>query len=144
MFAFLGGFSRKGTWTPARTTRVMCVFGGGELDFREARMPPGVTEVNIFALWGGVHIIVPPELAVEVSGSAIMGGFESMERTPAVPDPDGPLLRVTGFVMMGGVGVETRNTGESQRDAQRRRKRERKELERAERDARKALPKHQR
>lgn len=140
LVAFMGGVTRKGTWTVARHTRVMCVFGGADIDFREARLPPGVSEVNIFALWGGVHIVVPPELAVEVNGSAFMGGFEAMERTSVIPDPERPILRIGGFVMMGGVDVETRLLGESGRDARRRRRREKKELERGEKRDRKALP----
>jgi hypothetical protein len=135
--AFFGGVVRKGTWTAARYTRISCVFGGAELDFRDARLPPGVTEVNIFALFGGAQIIVPPELAVEVSGSAVFGGFAHLERTSGTPDPDRPLLRVTGFAMMGGVAVETRIPGENERDAHRRRRRERKLKAQA---AKKALP----
>jgi hypothetical protein len=100
------------------------------LDFREARLPPGETHVSVFILMGGVQIIVPPELAVETSGMAIMGGFEHLERAPAVADPERPVLRVTGFAMMGGVAVETRLAGESERDARRRRRKELKEQKR--------------
>jgi hypothetical protein len=102
--------------------------GGAVLDFREARLPPGTTEVTVFALMGGAQIIVPPGLAVEMDGSAFMGGFEHMERAPAEADPERPVLRVSGFVLMGGVAVETRLPGEGERDARRRRRRERKQL----------------
>jgi predicted membrane protein len=50
--------------------------GGSELDFREAVMGPGVTELQIFAVCGGVEVVVPPGLNVESHGIAIMGGFE--------------------------------------------------------------------
>jgi hypothetical protein len=53
-----------------------------------------------------------------------------MERRPPEPDPDRPVLRVTGLAIMGGVAIETRLLGESERDAHRRRKRERKALKR--------------
>ena len=39
-------------------------------------------------------------------------------------DPDRPVLRITGMVIMGGVSVETRLPGESSRDARKREKRE--------------------
>ena len=125
----LGGSNRKGAWSSPRKLRVIAVMGGSVLDFREARLPAGETEVSVFILMGGVQIIVPPELAVETSGMAVMGGFEHLARAPVEPDPDRPILRVTGFAMMGGVAVETRLAGESERDARRRRKRERKEHE---------------
>ncbi len=122
--AVMGGAERKGTWSSARRLRVWTVMGGATLDFREARLPPGVTEISIFSLMGGVEIIVPPELPVETNGIAIMGGFEHLERTPGDLEPDRPTLRVHGFVMMGGFSVETRLVGESSSEARRRRKRE--------------------
>jgi hypothetical protein len=140
VMALMGGAMRKGSWTPARKTRVLAVMGGVELDFREAHLAPGVTEVNIRSLMGGVFIIVPPQLAVEMDGSAIMGGFDHSARAPVAPDPDRPILRVTGLAVMGGVHIETRLPGESERDAHRRRKAERKQLRAA---AKKALPPHE-
>jgi hypothetical protein len=54
-----------------------------------------------------------------------MGAFELMDRVPAQPDPDRPLLRITGLALMGAVSVETRLPGESARQARKRRRRER-------------------
>jgi hypothetical protein len=128
MVAIMGGFQRNGPWTAPRHLRIFCFWGGAQLDFREARLPEGTTEVSVFAMMGGVQIIVPPGLAVEMDGTAIMGGFEHMERAPAEPYPGRPVLRVRGFVMMGGVSVQTRLPGETERDARRREKKERKQL----------------
>jgi hypothetical protein len=136
--AIMGGATRRGSWIPARKLRVLTAMGGAELDFRDAVFAPGVTEVAIFTMMGGVNVIVPPSLAVEMDGIAIMGGFEQAERAPVHLDPDRPLLRVSGFAFMGGVHIETRLPGESERDARRRRRRERKELRQAEK--RKLLP----
>jgi hypothetical protein len=72
---------------------------------------------------GGVQLIVPPTLSVEVSGAAICGGFGHVERIAAQADPDRPVLRVRGVAVFGGVAVETRLPGESERDADRRHKR---------------------
>lgn len=128
LLAVMSGTERRGQWMTPRKLRVWAIMGGAELDFREARLPAGVTEVWVFAMMGGVHIIVPPGLTVDVGGSAIMGGFEHMQRMPTQADPERPLLRVHGFAMMGGVSVETRLPGESEREARRRRRRERKQL----------------
>jgi hypothetical protein len=131
--AIFGGVTRHGTWTAPRQMRIIAVFGGAELDFREARLAAGTTDINVFAWMGGVQIIVPPGLAVEVVGSAFMGGFAHLERTPPQADPDRPVVRVHGFVMMGGVSVETRLPGESEREARRRARRERRASRRQER-----------
>ncbi len=68
MMAVLGGVMRRGAWTPARQTKILAVMGGGVLDFREANLAPGVTEIHVTACMGGVQIIVPPNLAVEMNG----------------------------------------------------------------------------
>lgn len=121
---FLGGASRTGSWTPARTNWVVGVLGGAELDFREARMPPGVTEVRVFTMFGGAEIIVPPDVRVECSGVGILGGFEEKYTVESTSDPDAPVLRVSGFALLGGVSVTVRYPGETQRDAKRRRREE--------------------
>lgn len=126
--AILGGASRRGRWSPARKNFAFSVMGGTELDFREAVLGPGVTEVQVFAMWGGVEIIVPPGMNVESHGIGILGGFDHFADVAA--DPDAPTLRVTGFACMGGVEITQRYPGESNRDARRRRRDERREQRR--------------
>ncbi|HEX8455617.1 MAG TPA: DUF1707 domain-containing protein [Longimicrobium sp.] len=118
--AVMAGATRKGAWTPSRQLNVIAVMGGAELDFREARMPPGITELNVFAWMGGVEVVVPPGVRVEMNGIALMGGFEEHSRTLDPPPPDAPVLRVGGFALMGGVEVSVRLPGESARDARQR------------------------
>lgn len=110
LVAIMGGTTRSGSWTPARRTSVLAVMGGAELDFRDARLEPGVTEVTIFTFWGGVVVTVPPGLAVESGGIAIMGGFEHAGRGTAPRDPDAPVLRINGIALMGGVEIRVRTS----------------------------------
>jgi hypothetical protein len=133
LMAIFGGVDRSGSWAVPKHVNSVAVMGGTNLDLREARLAPGVTEISVFALMGGVNIIVPPTLAVETHGTAIMGGFAQLDRAPASPDPDAPVLRVGGFAFLGGVNVETRLPGESEHDARRRRRKERKALAKANR-----------
>jgi hypothetical protein len=128
VIAIFGGVERHGAWRVPSHLQASAVFGGMSLDFREAVFAPGVTEIYVMALMGGVELIVPPGLSVEVSGTAIMGGFGHVERTPVQADPDRPLLRVHGLAVMGGVAVETRLPGESETDAHRRRSGDRRAL----------------
>ena len=65
------------------------------------------------SVMGGIAIIVPPHLQVECDGLAILGHFEGMERTTGEPDPDAPLLRITGVAVMGAVEISTRLPGET-------------------------------
>jgi hypothetical protein len=137
LVAIMGGFERKGTWTPARKIVALALMGGGSLDFREALMPAGIIEVEIFAMMGGVEIIVPPGVAVDCSGFALMGGFEETTMVSANPGPDAPTIRIRGLAIMGGVEVQVRLPGESARDANSRMRQERRQLRR---ERRRELP----
>lgn len=124
LIALMGGVERRGAWRPAADTFVLALMGGADLDFREVQLPPGVTEINVLAVMGGVDIVVPPDLAVEAAGIAIMGGF-AHRNPPATPHPDAPLLKINGFALMGGVDISVRRPGESAKDARQRERRER-------------------
>jgi hypothetical protein len=128
--AIMGGYEKKGEWTPPRKLQSLAIMGGAGLDFREARMPPGVTEVNILAIMGGAEILVPPGLAVETHGFGFMGGFEGVDQAGVDTDPDAPRLVIRGLAIMGGVEVTVRLPGETARDARQRRKLDRKERRR--------------
>ncbi len=122
----MGAGERSGSWIPARNNWAMGVMGGCELDFRDAQLGSGVTEVRVLAIMGGVEILAPPDVHVECSGIGIMGGFgvSTHYRPPA--HPDAPILRVTGVAIMGGAGVTVRYPGETARDARVRLKAEQK------------------
>jgi hypothetical protein len=124
MVAIMGGTTRKGPWVPARRTTVIAMMGGAELDFREAALAAGVTEITLIAVMGGAEIIVPPDLAIECDGVGIMGGFEHHAATTMNSGPAAPLLRIKGFALMGGVEVRVRLPGESAADARRRQREE--------------------
>ncbi len=122
--AIFGGVQRVGRWRMPRRLRAVAFFGGIELDLRDAELPAGLIELDVHTTFGGVQIIVPPGLAVEVQGTAIFGGFQHVHRAPPAPDPKAPLLHIMGRAIFGGVSVETRLPGESQRTAHRRRHQE--------------------
>ncbi len=106
--AFMGGFQNKGSWVLPREMQVNAFMGGGELDLREARFGAGVSEIHIFAMWGGVEITVPPGVRVELLGTAMMGGFGMSGVDASAFDPAAPVLRVRGIAIMGGVEVKMR------------------------------------
>ena len=132
-YAIFGGIDRRGAWNVPRRMKIVALFGGANLDLREARFPPGVIDIEVSAVMGGINIVVPPGLAVQMHGSAIMGGFADVNRAPANPDPEAPLLRVHGLAMMGGVNIEMRLPGESEGGARRRERHALREERRAQR-----------
>lgn len=117
ILAVMGGAERKGAWTPPQHLHVVTVMGGAHLDFREARFSPGVTDVTCFCLMGGVEIVVPPGVHVELNGFALMGGFAQSGSHETPHDPNAPVLRIGGVAVMGGVDLQVRLPGLTQGDA---------------------------
>ena len=113
--AIFGGSQFSGPRPLPRRLKIRAIFGGVQVDLRDALFPDGIIEMEVKAVFGGVQIIVPPTLAVECHGVAILGGFESLHRAPPNPDPSAPLLRVRGRVVFGGVQIQTRLPGEGLR-----------------------------
>jgi len=115
-FIMMGGMDRKGKWAPAKRHLGVAFMGGAFLDFREAALQPGVTNVYLFTTWGGIEVAVPEGLDVEVSGLALMGGLERVEQESGSTDPRRPQLRIHAFALMGGIEVKIRKPGEPWED----------------------------
>jgi hypothetical protein len=103
MLAVFGGVSRKGRWHPDPVSQVTCVFGGAELDLRDAVLPGQEITMHVTCVFGGAEIIVPPDMRVIDTGSAIFGGREIDGDDDS--GPDSPLLRLTGTCVFGGIEV---------------------------------------
>lgn len=110
-FIMMGGLDRKGRWSVARRHVGLAVMGGAFLDFREAVLQQGVTDVYLFTMWGGIEVAVPPGLDVEVSGLALMGGLERVEQESGSTDPRRPRLHLHCFALMGGIDVRILEPG---------------------------------
>ena len=111
-FVVMGGVDRKGRWAPSRRHVAVAWMGGAFLDFREAVLAPGVTDIYCFAKWGGIEIAVPPGLDVEVSGVAIMGGLERLSQESGSTDPRRPRLHIHALAFMGAIEVKSLKPGE--------------------------------
>ena len=101
--AVMSGFERKGRWTVPRRFNCFAVMGGGELDLRDANFADRQVEINCVT---------------------IMGGFDHTEEG-VPPAPGAPRVIVTGFALMGGVGVERKLTREERRRLKEERRQER-------------------
>ena len=121
---------RVGRWIPAQQNTVVAVMGSVEIDLREALLGPGESSFSVVTVMGSVEVIVPPNLHVECSGSAVLGSFEQHDPSPVLGGPDAPSIRIDGVAFLGSVDVEFRRIGESKREARRRRRREKKERRR--------------
>src|SRR5215831_20132180 len=101
--AIMSGARRRGRWVVPRTYVAGALMGGVELDLREAQFSEPEVTIHAYTLMGGIEIIVPEDVDVDVSGIAFMGGFDHNANGPGVPGA--PQVRVLGFALMGGVEV---------------------------------------
>lgn len=132
----MSSLERRGRWSVPKQLQLRIFWGNAELDFRDASLQPGVTEIDIRVTMGNLEIILPPGLAIDVDVSSFAGNVEERHRVPSELAPGQPMLRITGAVRLGNLEISTRLPGETDRDARRREKRERKAL----RGGQKALP----
>lgn len=108
-FAVMGGASRTGRWAPPSSMTAVAIMGGVELDFRGAMFAGETIEINCFAFWGAVEIVVPPGVHVDTNGLALLGGFDQSAGLDTDPAPGAPTIRINGLALMGAVAVEVKD-----------------------------------
>jgi cell wall-active antibiotic response 4TMS protein YvqF len=99
----LGGLRRSGRLALRPSTTFVAVIGGVDLDLTDATLPPQGARLTKVSLVGGVSIVVPPDVRVELRGFSLVGGrnVERVRDTPA----DARVLRIDAWSLVGGVSV---------------------------------------
>jgi predicted membrane protein len=102
--AIMGGVARRSNTQTFRGADLTAIMGGCEIDLRKASIEPGTEAViDVFAMWGGVEIKVPPDWTVITRAIPIMGGVEDKTHAPETADKR---LVIRGLLLMGGAGVK--------------------------------------
>jgi hypothetical protein len=80
-----------------------CMYGGGILDLRRARLSPGGATLRIQAFNGGAQILIPAPWRLETK---VIGLGGVADARPRVDRPaDAPTLLIQGWAMFGGFGI---------------------------------------
>ena len=106
LVAVMSGVERSRRWRLAPRTTVLAVMGGAHLDLRSAEIEGSASSISCISIMGGIDIVVPEGLDVEVSGFGLMGGVADEVR--GEPRPGGPAVHVRAFALMGGVSVRSK------------------------------------
>jgi len=104
--AIMCGARRAGPWVVPAAYHAVAIMGSVDLDLRQATFAAAEVTIRAFCLMGGITIIVPEQVAVDVAGLGLMGGFDQSASTPGAPGA--PTIRVVGCACMGGVTVRRR------------------------------------
>lgn len=81
------------------------LFGGIDLNLKNALIRKNVT-IEVKAIFGGIDIIMPPNVRVVVDVTPILGGVENGTRTPLGADENTPTVYIKGTCLFGGVEVK--------------------------------------
>jgi len=101
--AFLAGSQRKVVTDSFTAIDINAVIAATTLDLRTAKLQEGRGEVDVYAMWGGIDLLVPKEWKVVSEVTPILGVFQDSTEVPT--DPNAPTLLVRGSVVMGGIDV---------------------------------------
>jgi hypothetical protein len=104
--AVFGGCERRVSDPNFQGGRVTAIFGGVELDFRDADIASeAILEIN--CVFGGVEIRVPETWHVHSRNFPVFGGYEDKTRHPGNPAIGSPkTLIVSGMVVFGGIEIK--------------------------------------
>jgi predicted membrane protein len=91
-----------------RGGRILAIFGGFELDLRDADIEGNEAVIEVNALFGGGEIKIPATWHLVVSGAGIFGGYSDETQAPvanpAAPNPKTIILK--GVAVFGGVSIK--------------------------------------
>jgi hypothetical protein len=107
LVAIFGGARRSGSLRVQQRLFCVAVFGGVTLDLRGALIEGDEVTVQAIAAFGGIDVIVPEGVEVDLTGLAIFGAKETRGK-PGTLRPGAPLIRVNAIVAFGGATVRVK------------------------------------
>ncbi len=110
--AVFGG-SRVGQrpWHPGKKVCSVAIFGGSEIDFRQAELEESVTEVVTFSLFGANKVIVPKDMPITLSGFSMFDGRADKRSEAKTPPASAKALRINAISIFGGCAVTDQPEG---------------------------------
>jgi hypothetical protein len=103
MIAIFGGVTRSGRWRVRKNIHALALFGGMDLDLRNAIFEAPVVEISGFWCFGGIDIKVGEGIEVRDQTAGVFGGTDI--RDIGDPLPGAPTLVIKGMALFGGVTV---------------------------------------
>jgi predicted membrane protein len=107
--AVFGGVQKRINAKEFRGGQLQSLFGGIEIDLRDADIDGTEAVLHANAIFGGIEVRVPETWYIAARGQGVFGGFTDSTRYTGSSDPDKPkkTLIVVGSAVFG--GVEIRN-----------------------------------
>ncbi len=87
-----------------RGGKIIAVFGGSKLNLSHTKLAPGVIEIEVICVFGGVQLIVPADWNIKVEVTNILGGYDD-KRSPGQVDLNKTVI-LRGVTIFGGGEVK--------------------------------------
>lgn len=105
-FNIFSGYETKVTSSAFKGGSITSVFGGSEIDLREAKLAGEEAFMDITAIFGGSEIRVPSHWIVKADGLPIFGGIDNTTKHEPIEDIPSPKLIIRGLALFGGVDIK--------------------------------------
>jgi hypothetical protein len=106
--AIFGGGKKIITSENFKGGKITAIFGGQELILTRAKLADGIVELEVFAMFGGWNLVVPPTWQVKSEVVAIFGGISDKRVfSPQDVRDNTQQLVVKGLVMFGGGEIKS-------------------------------------
>lgn len=102
--AIWSGADRKSSSADFRGGELTAIMGGCEVDLTQARIAEGEAVLDLFAVWGGIEVRVPPDWKIVSQVTAFMGAYE--ENAQPAPADSTQRLVLRGLAIMGAIEVK--------------------------------------
>lgn len=107
ILAVMGETKRRGMWAVPRKLDVVAVMADATIDLTEARLPPGLVDIDVTVFWASCRLVVPPGMRVINQVSAIMASVQSAEEQLGATS-DATVIRVRGSVIMAELKIKVK------------------------------------
>ncbi|WP_052571883.1 LiaF transmembrane domain-containing protein [Geothrix fermentans] len=105
--AIFGGFKRRVSTQAFKGGELTAIFGGYEVDLRQAALENGQARIDVFVLFGGGEIRVPDGWEISNRATAIAGALNDGTHHGVASSDSRPRLVITGLILFGGTEVKS-------------------------------------
>lgn len=104
-FTIFSGIKRRIDSQEFRGGKATVLFGGIDLDFRQAALADDKATVELTAIFGGIEVLVPDDWKVVVDSSSIFGGVEDKHKGVSPAETKATFF-IRATAMFGGIEVK--------------------------------------
>lgn len=111
LLSLMSALKRTGPWVVPRNLALSAIMSDTKLDLREARLTPGVTDIDVFAFWAAVRITVLPGVRVVDHTTSVMAEVRNESLADETAGASPCIVRIRGTVVMSELVIQAKPPG---------------------------------